>query len=454
MEKTPAIKESTVKDFFEVIFRRKWIIIGVVFISTVLVIFLNLREPAVFESVARMLVKRGEASGVFNSRVRVLPWEEEIGSQIEMVRSRVVLDRAYELLPLYFPEGYKTDQKIGYANVGSGVISTSNVLWVSYTCLDPVFAEASVNAIVNSYKAYYQQVRTPPEMEDFFSLELNRLNEDLEYWRNRKTVLEKEWGIIDIRVQGENLLKQIEIYRAELEKVRKDRKELDNMINSLQNFRELDIDMQAALESSFMTGISKQSAIEQYLGVLLELRLEESKLAGAYTDDHKKLKQLRKQISDIYVLLEKELSFAVTVRINRRELIRNREKDLEAMVSAIVVEKDTYPEKDVELNRVDETIERLSHSYSELKKQHMNSKISLASNPEWTVTMLSPASKASQKKTRDYVRMALGPIFSLVIALGFAFFIDNLDHSIKNISEAEETLGFQVLSSFPDMGRK
>ena len=46
--------------------------------------------------------------------------------------------------------------------------------------------------------------------------------------------------------------------------------------------------------------------------------------------------------------------------------------------------------------------------------------------------------------------MALGPLFSLVVALGFAFFIDNLDHSIKNVAEAEETLGCQVLASFPD----
>ena len=80
----------------------------------------------------------------------------------------------------------------------------------------------------------------------------------------------------------------------------------------------------------------------------------------------------------------------------------------------------------------------------------MSAKISVASNPEWNITILSPASPAYQKKTRDYVRMALGPMFSLVVALGFAFFVDNLDHSIKNVAEAEETLGCQVLASFPD----
>ncbi|HUV37296.1 MAG TPA: hypothetical protein VMX58_10195, partial [Patescibacteria group bacterium] len=70
------------------------------------------------------------------------------------------------------------------------------------------------------------------------------------------------------------------------------------------------------------------------------------------------------------------------------------------------------------------------------------------------VTILNPASPGYRKKTRDYVRMALGPVFSLIVALGFAFFIDNLDHSIKNVSDAEESLNLQVLASFPDRERK
>ena len=84
----------------------------------------------------------------------------------------------------------------------------------------------------------------------------------------------------------------------------------------------------------------------------------------------------------------------------------------------------------------------------------MASKISIASNPEWTVTILNPASSSYQQKTRDYVRIALGPMFSIFVALGFAFFLDNLDHSIKSVSEAEETLNLHVLASFPDSRRK
>ena len=59
MDKLETRKESTIKDFLEVIFRRKWIIAGVVAVATATVIILNLKDPAVYESNVRLLVKRG-----------------------------------------------------------------------------------------------------------------------------------------------------------------------------------------------------------------------------------------------------------------------------------------------------------------------------------------------------------------------------------------------------------
>ncbi|MBN2185766.1 MAG: hypothetical protein JW746_10630 [Candidatus Krumholzibacteriota bacterium] len=454
MDNSNLAKESTVKDFLEVIFRRKWIIVGVVLISTSFVLFLNLREPAGYESTGKMLVKRGEAPGVFNSYVRVLTWEEEIASQIEMVKSQVVLEKANAMLPTFLPDGFETSDRIAPESTGSGVISTSNVLWVTYTSFDPIFAEAAVNAIVNSYKEYYQQARTPREMDDFFSKELARVDKDLEYWRDRKSTLEKEWGIVDISTQEKNTLLRIESYNSELDLVMKERQEAEDVISTLERARSNEDDSQFALAASLLSIGIRESIIDKYVVKLQELKINESELSSIYTDEHRDLKIVRKQISDINLILKKEIDLNIDVRKKSLQLIKIRQKTIEQLIAAIVEEKDSYPEKSVELEKIDEAIALLSDNYSDLKKQYISSKVSRASNPEWSITLLAPASPARQKKTRDYVRMALGPIFSLVIAIGFSFFIDNLDHSIKNISEAEDILGLQVLSSFPDMERK
>ncbi len=446
-------KESTVKDFLEVIFRRKWIILGIVVVATTMVLILNMREPAVYESSGRLMVQRGEATGVFNPYVRVLTWEEEIASQIEMIKSEVVAGRARGLINDLFPEDYSSDERLHVDRIESGVVGTSNVLWIAYVSSDPIFCRAAADAVLNSYKEYYRNVRTPPEMEDFFMEELAGLQERIDHLRERKARLGTEWGIVDLEHQQRSTLNRFDRYLIELDGVRTEIREKKEIIRKLESFRKLDIDEQAALSNTLTQEGMKQTAIERYTNRLMDLRLRESELAVKYTAAHRDLKQVRRQIEDLYYYMDKEINSFTTVSLARLDILKTKEESLAALVAGLELEKEAFPGKEIEFHRINTDLAQAEAQFEELSQQHMSAKISVASNPEWNITILSPASPAYQKKTRDYVRMALGPMFSLVVALGFAFFIDNLDHSIKNVAEAEETLGCQVLASFPDSER-
>jgi capsular polysaccharide biosynthesis protein len=80
--------------------------------------------------------------------------------------------------------------------------------------------------------------------------------------------------------------------------------------------------------------------------------------------------------------------------------------------------------------------------------------MSQATSPAWRVTLITPARRPVARKTKDYVRMALAPIFSVVIGLGLVFFIESLDHSIKSPAEAEELTGLPVLATLWEMKKK
>jgi uncharacterized protein involved in exopolysaccharide biosynthesis len=446
-------KESTVKDFLEVIFRRKWVILGVVVVSTAAVFLLNMREPAIFESSGRLLVQRGEATGAFSAKIRTLTWEEEMASQIEMIKSEVIADRAREIIKRYLPEDYETDERLSTWRIDSGVVGTSNVLWIAYTSSDPVFARAAANAALNSYKEYYLDVRTPPEMADFFSGEMSGLKQEIAHLRQRKAELGAETGIIDMEVQQRATLDRLNTHQIKLDEVRREISEKVEILRKLDGFRDMSIDEQAAVSNTLAAEGAKQTAIERYTGRLMDLRLQESELAAKYTSEHKELKQIRRQIEDLYFYLDKEIDAFSTVSQARLDLLRTQERSLLAQINELEKDKETFSAMEIELHGIELSLKKAEEQYGELSDQQMSARLSKASNPEWNVTILSPAAPAYQKKTRDYVRMALGPLFSLVVALGFAFFIDNLDHSVKNVAEAEETLGCQVLASFPDSER-
>ena len=55
-----------------------------------------------------------------------------------------------------------------------------------------------------------------------------------------------------------------------------------------------------------------------------------------------------------------------------------------------------------------------------------------------------------RKTTRDYVRIALAPIFSLIVGLGLAFFMDSLDTTVKNPRDVESSFDLPVLATLND----
>jgi uncharacterized protein involved in exopolysaccharide biosynthesis len=279
---------------------------------------------------------------------------------------------------------------------------------------------------------------------------MSALQAEISHLKERKTLLESQTGIIDMEQQERAALARLSLLQTELDEVQREIVEREEVLGKLEGFREYSIDEQAALSNTLAQQGAKQTAIERYTEKLMDLRLLESELSVKYTDEHRDLRQVRQQIADLYVYLDREIESFDTITRTKLDLLRTKESSLESQIARLEDKKGTFSETEVELNSINVALQRAEDQYNELSKQHMSAKLTKAANPEWNITILSPASPGYQKKTKDYVRMALGPMFSLVVALGFAFFIDNLDHSIKNVAEAEETLGCQVLASFPD----
>ncbi len=447
-------KESTIKDFLEVLFRRKWVILGIVFFSVLMVGLLNMKEPALYESVSTMLVKRGQAEGVFTPNIRTLPWEEDIASQIEMVKSQIVIESAQEKLSKYLPDDYLSIPRLSLGGVDAGVVSTSNVIWVKYVSGDPALCEAAVNAITNAYREHYVKVKTPPEMDDFFSEEMKILNEEIEYWRDRKVKTGQKWGVIDLGKQESFVLQRLEQYVKDFDDIVKEKSQLAEIIEKLIEVKGENVNEIYGVYDNLLGNKSKTSNMDNMYESLIAMKMQELALTTKYTDNNRELIKARNNIKNIEEMLKEELEIIIKVKKVKLEMLERRKQLLSQLMGKLELRKSAFSEKEVEIDRINLALKRVEKAYNELLEKQMAARISLASNPEWKVTILTPATNPSRQKTRDYVRIALGPFFSLLFSIGFAFFIDNLDHSIKNVAEAEETLGINVLASFPDTEAK
>ena len=89
--------------------------------------------------------------------------------------------------------------------------------------------------------------------------------------------------------------------------------------------------------------------------------------------------------------------------------------------------------------------------YKAMRDRQDRALVATNATPDWTASLLVPAVQAFRVNKLDYVRMALAPILALAIAIGLAFFVDSLDHSLKSVREVEDILGLPVVASVPEV---
>jgi capsular polysaccharide biosynthesis protein len=103
-----------------------------------------------------------------------------------------------------------------------------------------------------------------------------------------------------------------------------------------------------------------------------------------------------------------------------------------------------------EVDVLNTRIKALSNQYTTLSNEVVNSEINRSSFTDYSVKILSPALTAEQGGRGDLVKLFLAPILALMVGIGLAFYMENLDHSISNREDVERHVNIPVLASFPE----
>jgi uncharacterized protein involved in exopolysaccharide biosynthesis len=452
-EKFDVKQETTLRDFLNVVFRRKWIILAVVSIATVTVFYLNARKPLLWESSSRILVQRGEQNDFFSGNVRYLTWAEEVSSQIEVILSEAVFGRAREifadsLAARGLPSGWRFEP--GYAR--ADVRGESNVFTVSYINLNPRVAQLGCQAITASFQEYYRERRAPPALTDFFAEEIADVRADLDHWEKKRNEFlnqEKFFGMFE---ESRHLLSRIGSMEQKLVEINSDISvqvtRVDNLANLTQKSgKELENELALRMSAHFM----QSSIIQTIKSNLQGLNMRRDDLLQKYTEKHPQIVAIDSQIEAMHDDLKREIENAYRIESQELSALYGKKASVSDELAAARAKLDALPDKDMELNKYDTIIANLKTKYDLLLERQSETDIALAVRPQWEVTVLSPASAPYSKKTQDYVRLALGPFLSIIVALGLAFFLESMDHSVKNMAEAEEYLGASVLATISEV---
>jgi len=457
MANTTSIRqETTLRDFLNVVFRRKFLVLSIVGFVTVTVFYLNTRKPLIYESSSRILVRRGEQSDVLSGSIRYLGWAEEVSSQIQVILSEDVFNAASQLFAdSVAAKGLPSNWKFQPGSVRADVLGESNAFVISYMNVNPAVCRLGCEVMTVAFQEYYRKRKTPPALSDFFAQQISDTRSELDEWRQKRNDFlnrEQFYGASETaRVLMSKMDGLEERLREMDQKLRSQRMRVETL-KTLASRSGEELEKELAFSAS-PEGLLTSAIVQNIKFQLLNLRMRQEDLLQKYTEKHPDVIALNQQIRDLHDDLKRQMENAYGMEQKTlSEEVTNREKVAQELVETRK-EWEAIPDRDRQLTEIDDHIERVAKDLELLLSKQSDVEIAKASHAEWEVTILSHAGRPIAKRTRDYVRMAVGPMLALVVALGIAFFMESLDHSLKNMAEVEEYLDTKVLATISEFRR-
>jgi uncharacterized protein involved in exopolysaccharide biosynthesis len=489
-----------------IVFKRRWLILAVLFGVVSAVVLMTLRAPKMYEVNATLFVRQAradmpiaptESEQVFVNRVS----QEDLNSEIEVLKSRKLIESVVRTLT----EEEKTD--LGPAS-GDGentisaplsvndeerkarfnalvfrilngldvsVVSRSNILRLSYRSTDPVWATRVVGTLTEQYLKQRTERYQSPQAVFFFEQQMNdaelRLKQHkqaLEEFADEAsiTLLEGTAGSDSLAAQKEMVMRRLSELEGRLGDAEVEFEAKTRQVASLQEMLRNEPER---LENP--NGENLDPTVNEIQRALTVLRLERDRLLQDFKPDSRHVRDIDSQIkmaedrlrqatealgeSDtesniVYVELKGDLMRAeVSLEGTRAEVVSLREQitDQEAKLAplnAIAFDLEI-------LQRNARTAEA---DYLRYRKKHEDARISAAMDQERfvNVTVAQPAQMPLRSEPRKMARnLFLSVFIGLVGGVGLAFGKEMfLDRSFTTAEDLEKRLGIPHIASIPD----
>ena len=441
-------RQATAREFLSVMFRRKRIILGIFIVTTITVVAVTLLTPIEYVSSGRILIKRGEQTSSLESDRRVYSdWEQELSSELELVRSVPILDRTRALLRAEARPGQKP-LALHASQVDVEVMGKSNVIAVAYSDRDPAVARAVCDALIRTYLDSRQSLLGLTDPRRFFETEIAQVSEDLKRKTEMRRVFSDRAGLVDLNQQRSMQLSQLSGLEQQRSTLNADLAEARANLAVMQALEQqpgIDMPMTGSAVGSEYLFELKRRVIEQ------EARV--TQLRERFREEAPELVNANESLQSLRDMLKREVSARMQVAGSRIEVLEKRMVPLSRDIATIQAGLATLPDKQSYLEQLDREIATLQLRYQDLVSKSDLTRIIDNTRSRVSVLVLDPAGNATQRNRRDYVRLALAPAFSLIVGIGIAFFIDGLDITMHTSGQTEEAIELPVLATLPERRR-
>ncbi len=441
--------QTTSREFLAILFRRRWIILGLFLVTLATVVGVSFTTPVSFISSGKVLFVRGEQTSVLQPDRRIFnEWEQELGSEVQMVQSAPVIQRAAALLQAEARPS-RAVPTIDPGSIDVEVISKSNVLAIGYHHADSATARVVCDVVIRAYIDYRENQMGLAYPQGFFDTELAQVERDLQRLSEERRRYFTDQGIADVQEQTRaliNRLTSLQQLRAEVAA------NLAEAVSSMHAMRELqlrsDVDIPVPGSTGGMDALQslKQKALDQ------EARV--AQLRERFRDESPEVQNAVETLNTLRSMLQREVTTRLKVSDLRADGLRSRLAAIQDEETRLNAQLDHMPANEARVATLDRDIQVLKDRRKDLFEKADLARVNENVVSRSRVLLMAPAGDARPTNARDYVRLALAPAFALVVGIGLAFFIDGLDITVRTAHHAEEAVQLPVLATLQERRRR
>lgn len=446
------LRQASAREFLAVLFRRKWIILGLFLVTTATVVAVSLSTPIYFQSSGRILVKRGERLSVLRPDRQIFSdWEQELGSEMQIVKAAPVIRRARELMEA---EARRTKQpmQLDPASIDVEVMGKSNVIAVGYRDLDASVAQVACRSVMDAYLEYRRNRMTLEGPRQFLDQEITQIESQIRTLLEERRAYTEQTGVATPQSQTQSWMAQAQILEQRRSEIATDLAAAQSVEEAMRQMQaDPDVDL-----PTFGSGVdfTNEQALVSLKNKIVEQQTKIALLTETLRDDAPEVVGARQTLETLQSLLRKEVDIRVRLVGSRIRQVQSRLAVLDKEIASVRQQLHSAPQSLKKMDELESELSALRLRLREVTEARDQALITANTTPDISVILLSPAGPAVPTNQLDLVRLALAPAFSLLVGIAIAFFVDGLDLTVRTANQAEEYLDLPVLASMSERRRR
>lgn len=487
------LKEVHLLDYLQVIRRRKWIIMACLFITVTTVIIGNYTMEPVYQATAQLIIdKEQRKSPVTSEMMEYESYESEnltFQTHFSLIDSFPVLKRVVEtlpdrqrkeveagslslfkeaiienirkmkqfirdLLPMEKKEGPPLDDPslmLHYqvealrSRISVEPIRNTRLVNINVQDTDPPFARDIANGVAQAYIEYHviSRVQAAKGSIAWLTQELQDMKDKIKESERKFYEFKEREGIFSIKDKQGLDIRRIAEINSQYSDTEGKRLEVEAKIQELKNI------INNNARERITPTIVENTALQNLHKELVLAEIELSRLQKTYNWKHPKIQEMNSKIQQIKEKFDVELRKTLSNLESEHAVLRDRGRSLLSTIRRYEGKALTLNKSEMQYAMVEREVETNNQLYNLLLTKLKEANITEDMNPN-NIRLVEPAvTPEIPIKPKKMLNLILATIFGLMSGVGFAFFLEYLDRTIKTPEEVEQFLGLPILAAIP-----